>query len=127
MMSVVNNASKFEDGAPSGGTYFKMKKLNYKNYQSISMIKKGSKRVNDSQEKALVTAFNEFKGVKDSVFYEKNLSSNPTIHNAVLKDRKRNRGDDDDIYNIPEAKTVKDNFSASGKANGRNFLQRLNL
>ena len=127
MLNVVNNASLFEDGAPSGISFFKMKKLNYKNYQSITKIKQGSKRVNDSQEKALVTAFNHFKGVKDSVFFEKNLHSNPSIHSAVMKDRKRNRNDEDDVYNIPEQKTVKDNLTSSAKGKTGNFLQRLNL
>ena len=49
MQNVVNNASMFEDGAPAGVTYFKMKKLHYR-YESIEKIKKGSKRVHISQD-----------------------------------------------------------------------------
>ena len=97
MRSVVNNASKFEDGAPSGVTYFKTKKLHYK-YESIEKIKSGTKKINASQEKAIVKAFFKFRGIKDSVFYEKNLSSNPTINNAVKKNRRRNKDDDSDVY-----------------------------
>ena len=97
MRSVVNNASKFEDGAPSGVTYFKTKKLHYK-YESIEKIKTGTRKINASQERAIVKAYSKFKGVKDSVFYERNLYSNPTIHNAVKKNRRRNKDDDSDVY-----------------------------
>lgn len=47
MQNVVNNASKFETGAPAGVTYFKQKKLHYE-YESIEKIKKGSRRINQS-------------------------------------------------------------------------------
>ena len=47
MRNVVNNASMFEDGAPTGITYLKTKKLNY-NYKSIEKIKKGSRKINAS-------------------------------------------------------------------------------
>ena len=51
---------------------------------------------------ALVGAFDKFRKIKDCVFYEKNLQSNPTVHNAVKKSRKRNRDDDSDVYALPK-------------------------
>ena len=87
----------FADGAPSGIRIFKMKKLNQE-YESIKKIKTSSKRINVSQERAIVRAFHKFKGVKDSIFYERNLESNPTINNAVMKNRRRNKDDDSDVY-----------------------------
>ena len=97
MQNVVNNASAFEDGAPAGVTYFKTKKLHYK-YDSIEKIKVGSKRIHVSQDKAIVKAFQQFRGVKDCVFYERNLESNPTVNSAVRRNRKQNRDDESDIY-----------------------------
>ena len=97
LRTVVNNASKFEDGAPTGVTYFTKKKLNGK-YECLEKIKKGSKKIHASQERAIVRAFNEFRQIKDSVFYERNLDSNPTIYNAVRKDRRKNKDDDSDVY-----------------------------
>ena len=46
-------------------------------------------------------AFQVFKGVKESIFYEKNLDRNPTINAAVTKQRRRNQDDDSDVYPIP--------------------------
>ena len=97
MRNVVNNASNFEDGAPTGITYLKMKKLNGE-AKSINKIKKTTRQINSSQEKAIVKAFNCFKNVKDSVFYEKNLDSNPSIYRAVINDRRKKREEDLDIY-----------------------------
>ena len=54
-----------------------------------------------SQERAIVRAFQVFKGVKESIFYEKNLDRNPTINAAVTKQRRRNQDDDSDVYPIP--------------------------
>ena len=42
--------------------------------------------------------YEKFKGVKDSVFYEHNLDSNPTVKHAVMMHRKKNRDDENDIY-----------------------------
>ena len=53
----MNNASKFEDGAPTGVTYFKTKKLHGK-YECIENMKSGSKKIHASQERAIVKAFN---------------------------------------------------------------------
>ncbi len=78
-------------------TYFKTKKLNGK-YESLAKIKTGSKKINASQEKALVNAYEKFKKVKDCVFYERNLSSQPTLNAAVKKSMKRNKDDDSDVY-----------------------------
>ena len=61
-------------------------------------MKSGSKKIHASQERAIVKAFNQFKGIKDSVFYERNLESNPTVNNAVKKNRRRNKDDDSDVY-----------------------------
>lgn len=97
LRTVVNNASKFEDGAPSGITYFKKKKLNGK-YESLDRIKKGSRKINVSREKALIKAFHQFRHIKDSVFYEKTLESNPSVNNAVKKDRRKNKDDESDVY-----------------------------
>ena len=99
LRTVVNNASKFEDGAPSGVTYFKKKKLNGK-YDCLEKIKKGSRKIHISQERAIVKAYNEFKTIKDSfnVFYERNLDSNPTISHAVRKHNRKNKDDDSDVY-----------------------------
>lgn len=97
LSTVVNNASKFDDGAPTGVTYFKRKKLNGK-YECLENIKKGSRKIKVSQDSALVNAFEKFKHIKDSVFYEKNLESNPTICHAVKKDRRKNKDDESDIY-----------------------------
>ena len=44
LSTVVNNASKFDDGAPTGVTYFKRKKLNGK-YECLEKIKKGSRKI----------------------------------------------------------------------------------
>ena len=72
MRSVVNNASMFGDGAPTGGVYLKEKKLNG-TYKSIDRIKQGTKRVNISQQKAIVKAHASFKGVFGSIFHEKHI------------------------------------------------------
>ena len=96
LRTVVNNASSYGDGAPTGKTFFEEKKLNHK-YESISKIKSSSRKINVSQDKAIVTAFNHFRGIKDSVFYERNLESNPTIKRAVFNNLRRNKDDDSDF------------------------------
>ena len=84
------------DSSPEQNIFTK-KKLNGK-YECLEKIKKGSKKIHASQERAIVRAFNEFRQIKDSVFYERNLDSNPTIYNAVRKDRRKNKDDDSDVY-----------------------------
>ena len=66
--AVVNNASKFADGASSCGTYMKTKKLHYK-YQAVDKINTVARKIHASQEKAIVKAYDKFKGIKNSVFY----------------------------------------------------------
>ena len=104
LRTVVNNASSYDDGAPTGKTFFEEKKLNYK-YKSIEKIKSSSRKINVSQDKAIVTAFNHFRGIKDSVFYERNLESNPTIKRAVFNNIRRNKDDDSD-FNQPMSNYV---------------------
>ena len=56
LRNVVNKAAQFGDGAPTGVTHFKMRKLR-KEYESIERIKAGTAKVNASQERALVKAY----------------------------------------------------------------------
>lgn len=109
--AVVNNASMFADGASSGVTYMKTKKLHYK-YQSIEKIKSVAHKIHASQEKAIVKAYNKFKAIKNSVFYQRNLQSNPTIYNAVTKSNKRKKDEDSD-FNQPSSPPTQANKDSS--------------
>ena len=71
-----------------------------KKYESIEKIKKGARKINASQERAIFAAYGDFKDVKGSVFYEKNLQANPSIFNAVQKNLKKNK-DEDSEYQQP--------------------------
>ena len=97
LRTVVNKACNFEDGVSSGVSFFKKKKLNGK-YESLERIRKNSRKVKASQEKAIVTAFQKFKNIKDSVFYEKNLESNPSVNRAVHKSRRKDHDEESDNY-----------------------------
>ena len=99
MRSVVNKAQMFEAGAMQGTTNKKLKQFTGEYAASRCLenkFKKNTKRINISQERAIVRAFQKFKGVKESIFYERNIESTPTIYNAVKKYKRRNKDDESD-------------------------------
>ena len=94
MSSVVNKGDTFDEGNPAAQLSRKAKRLFHK-YESLDKIRMGKRKIRAHQAEAICKAYESFKGVKGSIFYQKNLESNPTVYKAVRALQKRKRREDD--------------------------------
>ena len=114
MCSVVNKGDTFDEGNPAATLSRKTKRL-YHKYESLDKIKTGKRKIRAHQAEAICKAYESFKGVKGSIFYQKNLESNPTVFKAVRAlQRRKKREDDAESYQAAE-KVSKEAIAGNSK------------